>query len=226
MHRLGANLAPYSGALQPIIFFDAVRVHTTPRVFAACRAAGVWPIVVPAKTTWLLQPLDTDVFLPYKVQLRKAFQRARLGTVDGSLSISQFLGCVLEAVQVVLNGRGWAAAFDRNGFGCDQAALAASIARQLGVELPLNIPSSRPSADQIQLCFPRNATVPHVSLWRPYAVPPRTAASSSRDRDNAAEDPASLAAPPSPPLRAEPAAARAMGMLTRSRARALRDEGA
>ena len=65
VRRLAAVLAPYTATVQPILFLDAVRLHTTPRVLRACATAGIWPIVVPALMTWLLQPLDTDAFLPF-----------------------------------------------------------------------------------------------------------------------------------------------------------------
>jgi hypothetical protein len=77
VRRLAAVLAPHTATVQPILFLDAVRLHTTPRVLRACATAGIWPIVVPALMTWLLQPLDTDAFLPFKQRLRELYQSAR-----------------------------------------------------------------------------------------------------------------------------------------------------
>ena len=47
---------------QPILLQDGAPAHTSPEVTAGAYAAGLWPIMVPASTTWLLQPLDTHGF--------------------------------------------------------------------------------------------------------------------------------------------------------------------
>ena len=52
--RLGEALRPHIDALQPVLLLDAVRLHWAPAVLAACRASGIWPVLVLAKTTWLL----------------------------------------------------------------------------------------------------------------------------------------------------------------------------
>ena len=44
----------------------ASRVDTNSVVLAECRAAGIIPVVIPAKLTGLLQPLDTHAFAAYK----------------------------------------------------------------------------------------------------------------------------------------------------------------
>jgi hypothetical protein len=58
-------VAPYKATVQPILFLDDVRFHTTAHVLRACATAGIWAVVVPALMTWILQPLDTDAFLPF-----------------------------------------------------------------------------------------------------------------------------------------------------------------
>ena len=51
VRRLAAALAPYNSIVQPILFLEAVRLHTTPRVLRACATAGILAIVVPALMT-------------------------------------------------------------------------------------------------------------------------------------------------------------------------------
>ena len=178
IRRLGVVLRPYVEELQPILLLDAVKLHTTKEVLAACRAAKIWPILVPAKLTWLLQPLDTDAFLPYKNHLRRAYQEARARSADGDLSIGEFLACVYDSVRRVLQGHSWGPAFDRNGFGRAQAGVSAHVQRHLQVEGPMHIPATRPTLDQLSLCFPKRTKVPTAALWRHFDRAPVAAAGS------------------------------------------------
>ena len=91
IRMLAAALRPYTDKFQPILLLDAVRIHTAKAVLAACLACHIWPIVVPAKTTWLLQPLDTHAFQQFKVHLRRAYQNARISAGRSDLDIGQFL---------------------------------------------------------------------------------------------------------------------------------------
>ena len=86
---LGEALRPYLGGLQPFLLLDAVGLHTTPAMMRAFNASRIWPILVPARTTWLLQPLDTDAFMRYKAHLRDAYQKARAASQTADLSIEQ-----------------------------------------------------------------------------------------------------------------------------------------
>ena len=80
----------------------AVRRRT---VLAACIDARMWPLLVPARATWLLQPLDTHVFLSFKACLRREYQAARCRTEDGDVCVRALIVCMCEAVRQV-SGRG------------------------------------------------------------------------------------------------------------------------
>ena len=106
---LGEALRPHLNGLQPLLLLDAVRLHTAPDVLRACRASGIWPVLAPSKTTWLLQPLDTDAFLRYKTHLRKAYQEARVAHQRADLPIELCLPVLCGAIRTVLQGSQWAA---------------------------------------------------------------------------------------------------------------------
>lgn len=167
---LGKALAPYKGQWQPILLFDAARLHLSKKVFRACSAAGVWPVVVPAKTTWLLQPLDVDAFQQYKAHLKRAYQKAR-ASAGGDLSVGQFLGCVYATIRRTLQGRLWARTFDKVGFGASQAKLSSFVERQLQLQGPVCIPALRPSEEQVAHCFPKGAALPMATLFPPRGRP-------------------------------------------------------
>ena len=179
IRRLGEDLRPFADAFQAVLLMDAIRLHTTKEVLDACRAAKVWPLLVPAKLTWLLQPLDTDAFGPYKRHLRKAFQSARAVCAGGDLTMQEFLPCVYGAVRHVLQGTSWAHTFEQNGFGCDQSNVAAHVRRHLHIDTPLCIPAVCPTPSQLECCFPKRTRVPTAALWRVFDHTPAAAAASS-----------------------------------------------
>ena len=154
-----ASLGADVGGFQVVLVLDAAKIHFTPQVLLACRAVGVWLVVVPAGLTWLLQPLDTHAFALYKAHLLGAYQVARTGSADpsGDVDIRAFLACVYATIRKVLQGTRWALAFDRDGFGSRQSALSLRVLRRLECEGPLGAPSSRPSVEQVQLCLPKRA---------------------------------------------------------------------
>ena len=160
--------APFAGELQPILLFDAAPCHIAPCVWSACAAAGIWAVLVPARATWLLQPLDTHAFLAYKVRLQGAYQDARLLTADGEMNLPELVPCVCRAVREVLEARAWARAFDHDGFSAAQTAVSERVSSVLGQAAHLGIPSTRPSLDQVKLCFPKRATIPWAAIWRPF----------------------------------------------------------
>jgi hypothetical protein len=159
----------HAGGVRIVLLLDCCRVHMTPRVMRACRRHGIWPIFVPARLTWLLQPLDTHAFALFKHALRMAHQRARAASRDGNVTMAQFLQCLYDAIRTVLQGRRWSTAFENNGFGESRLSPRIALALEL-TEDPI-LPCTRPTDEQLRICFPRNARVPAV--WGPVdAVPP------------------------------------------------------
>ena len=59
---LSLILAPVLDTLQPVLMFDAVRLHLADDVMTEMAVASLWYLVIPARLTWLLQPLDTHGF--------------------------------------------------------------------------------------------------------------------------------------------------------------------
>ena len=195
---------------QAVLFMDACRLHLHRSVVAACLSEGIWPIIVPAKLTWLLQPLDTHAFKAYKEHLREAYQRARLLTAGGDLSMEQFLAALCDTIRQVLQGRRWAAAFDQNGFGQMQARVSHTVLQRLQAPEPLTVPTALPALNELQVCFPKRAKVPVGMFLRPYQQRPVVVA------------PAPLVLPRAKPLLPRrPAVAARPGPVTRSQSQAV-----
>lgn len=176
IRRIAVVLQPYAAELQPVLLFDASRIHLATDVLRCCLAAGIWPIVVPARMTWLMQPLDTHCFRMFKLLLGKAAQGARGDTADGQLSVAGFLSCVCHAIRHGLQGHAWAHAFDSDGFGGQQAGLSAYAQHVLGLGGAVRVPDSPPTEELVAMCLPRRARVPIHVLLRPF-LPPRVSPS-------------------------------------------------
>ena len=168
---LSAVLAPYLHELQPIFLMDACRVHITQPVLRACWRGKLWPVIVPAKLTWLLQPCDTHAFMQYKATLKAEYQKARARTADGQLGIDQFLDALYSTIRSTLQGRRWALAFEVDGFGDGQAMLSSYARRQLEYDRPPVVPNALPTAELVQLCFPKTKAASKAagSITRPMA---------------------------------------------------------
>ena len=206
---LAAALAPFISEVQPLLFFDACRPHLHARVFATCAACGLWAVVIPAKMTRLLQPLDTHSFLRYKVHLQKAYQEARIRSANGELNVAGLLECIVDSIARVLDERTWATAFDGDGWGIAQTDVRNTIMTELGLAVPLAVPAEQPTLAQLRFCFPKRSRIPTASIWAPLLPPPMAAAlPKARRAAVAPRRSARLLArgvhPPYPPVAADP----------------------
>ena len=124
-------LGVHAGLLQVVLILDAARLHFGPPMINACRRHGVWPLFVPAKLTWLLQPLDTHGFSLFKHTLRMAHRRARARSADGVVPFADFVQCIYTAIRTVLQGRRWSSAVDADGFGQRLLQLSTRVVEEL-----------------------------------------------------------------------------------------------
>ena len=86
--------------------------------------------------------------------------------------MGEFLDCMYTAIRVVLQGERWGLAFDRDGFGQNQAQVSTYIRRQGQLEASFAASAARPGEEQLRLCFPYGARVhlPSVLPAAPAAV--------------------------------------------------------
>ena len=167
------------GRLQIVLVLDAARIHFAPAVLRACRDCGIWPVLVPAQLTFLLQPLDTRGFAQYNAHLKKAYQAARMVGSDasGDLVLLEFLPCVYSAIRYVLQARQWSLAFGSDGFGCRQAHLGTRVRTQLALGDRVDIASTQPADEQVKACVPRRSSILPSAVWSVYDEdPPRPSA--------------------------------------------------
>ena len=120
----------------------------------------MWVLVIPAKLTWLLQPLDTPGFLKYKHMLRECCERERASTPSGVVPIHRFLAALYQVILKVLQGKRWGRSFDDDGFGQHQCLVASYVLEQMGLSKPPVLPDVALSDVNLSLLWPRNAVCP------------------------------------------------------------------
>ena len=116
LRAIGANLRANSPGLRPILIWDCCPAHLKDEVLQAARSCGIYIVLVPAKLTWLVQPLDACVFQRYKAVLRESYARIRQGTQHGIVTPAVWWRCLVEHVHVFMQSRDWSRAFEATGW--------------------------------------------------------------------------------------------------------------
>ena len=166
LELLSKILQPYFATMQPILIMDGSPIHLSERIIRLCWRKSIWPLVIPSSCTWLLQPLDTHVFIIYKRAMRRFYQDGQVDAVDGDLSTAEFLKIMYRVFERVLEGRNWSFAFDADGYGSNfadlegrivQRYLSTHILHHVNMRMPVSpCAIERPALAQLQLCFPKN----------------------------------------------------------------------
>ncbi len=172
---LAAALAPHPD-VQPVLLMDALSVHTSETVIREASRLGIWTCVIPAKCTWLLQPLDTDAFATYKQYLRARYVELVSEDAQGELVTEAVVACIGEVCRRVLQGHVWRNVFLKNGFGREQAGVRQSILEALQWMHVPHVAPRLPTLRELQHCFRRGADIPIAALFAVCAGRPPAAA--------------------------------------------------
>ena len=166
VRMIAAALADHLDVIQVILIFDCHPSHLHDLMWRACHAAMFWPLLVPSKTTKYIQPLDTHCFAIYKVRLQRVYHDAGIRDVDPGINFAALLDSLLITIKDVIFGRSWSHAFSRNGFSVNQAGMQPSRFAKLSFAGPVVFPTSRPTAEQLLACLPKNSTFNTERVWR------------------------------------------------------------
>ena len=98
-----------------MLLLDACYIHMGRGFLRACAKRGILVHYVPAKLTWLLQPLDTHAFGRFKLFVGCEYRQEIMRR--GHCELSAMVRIVALAVRKILQGVLWSSAFDGNGFG-------------------------------------------------------------------------------------------------------------
>jgi hypothetical protein len=98
-----------------VVIMDTCSVHVSEAVLKhACRLK-IAILLVPARLTWLLQPLDTHVFAQLKQKMRRGLVMGRIAAESGALDAATTLRVCTQAVRETLVERDWTSVMQRAG---------------------------------------------------------------------------------------------------------------
>ena len=187
MQLLGGALAPWLREFQPVLLMDALAAHLAPSVLRAAAAAGAWVLPLPAKTTWLLQPLDTHVFATYKQVLRRKYVEFMANDREGRVHACHVLLAAHNACVEILQQREHRHAFVHNGFGDTQCGVRQSILAELQVTRVTPAVPRLPSYGELQAYLGSRTDICLESLFA-RCIPRRVPAARAAPRDAGAQD--------------------------------------
>jgi len=133
VRALSSALAAVRPAPWVILTMDACPTHWTERVVRVAAERGVLMHFVPARMTHVLQPLDTHVFASLKADGHGQLERARLRSIDGSITNAEATRCWLECIARRMSQRGFPEAFASVGLTRHQASLGVRCRRALSL---------------------------------------------------------------------------------------------
>ena len=157
-----------------LLVLDTAYCHINREVLAVCMTNDIFPLIVPACTTWLLQPLDVYVFRIFKQKLLQeiASRLARRCLIPGNIEL--FLEAFYSVASEVFHRRRWPDIFLKCGIGKQQADTSAYILAHLGRSEPLAAPSTQPTDADMVLVLPRKRPIPAALFFElpvPRALP-------------------------------------------------------
>ncbi len=163
VRRLGSRLREVAPGRQLILLMDAHSVHTAAPVLAEARRQNIWICIIPASTTSLLQPLDTDVFARFKRFLQSRLQEMMGSGSNTDMKITDILNALQAGLRSVLQKHAWAEIFEKNGFGSRFFVRPRLLSDLDWVNQP-TVTDQLPSLQQFGLCFRRGADIPFDQL--------------------------------------------------------------
>lgn len=142
-----------------ILLLDTAPVHICKRFLAQASRYGVIVQYVPAKLTWLLQPLDTHAFARYKRFLTESYRRHLLESPGGRADVADIILLVAKTCLKVLQGVAWAYAFDGNGFGARQRRARPTLLAHTEWASPPELTARLPTYEEVQSIFPKRKDI-------------------------------------------------------------------
>ena len=151
--------------LQPVILLDMAPCHLDHQVIAAANRLGLWLLFVPARLTYILQPLDVAGFYPFKTEMNARFLASQDST--GTLKPTDWVQSLCTLGKTFWRGRAWKSTFHAVGLFGDQSSMTEEL-KCLGLSRKINVLTNVPKEDDLQEIWPAGRAVPFRSLfWLP-----------------------------------------------------------
>ena len=152
-----------------VLLLDTAGCHICPVFMRTASRRGLAVQFVPAKLTWLLQPLDTHVFAMLKRYLVQLYRQDLLQSGSRATELTARLEAVIKACRKVLQAHAWASAFEANGFSVHaQREVRQTILEELQWERVPELPAALPTFPEFVAIFPARMDIPLAALLHVY----------------------------------------------------------
>jgi len=143
MLTLKRHLRKLGCALPVVLLLDAAPVHLSQRILQIAGDNGIQLAYIPARLTWLLQPLDTHAFANLKRRIRKQHADMCIASPTGAVSRDNTIRQQHRAILEELSEKTWGSAMERVGATGVLTNLRPNIATLIaGQDLAARYPSS------------------------------------------------------------------------------------
>lgn len=160
MRLISLAVDPFRWQCQPVLVLDVAPSHLGKEVMLCARDLDLTLAYVPARCTWLLQPLDVAGFAAYKQWLRREYQILRQACA-GKVSKLEWAQLLLRGHREFWSQRTWAHAFRLTG--CTTEGLHHLSKRLQHFKLdPEEVPSEMLSEAESRLLWPRNRAMSYA----------------------------------------------------------------
>ena len=152
-----------------ILVLDAANQHISDEVLNHAARLQIIFLLLPALTTWLLQPLDVYVFSIFKRTLHRKHMQLRMETESGLLTHAGRIRCLQETIQECLVTRDWSHTFPA----CGLSLSATDVKKTIRLYMPPEEHRLQttevllPTTDQMILLTGRNRDNIRVKMLRP-----------------------------------------------------------
>lgn len=115
-----------------LLVMDACAVHLCHTVLRKCISLGIALVIIPARCTWLLQPLDTHVFAKLKNEIRQRVFQALARAASGKVSPGDRIRLHGAVIRSVLVEQDWSRVMLRSGLTGQTVNLRSAVRTALG----------------------------------------------------------------------------------------------
>lgn len=165
LRHLKDVLADHLENRQVIFSADCFRAHTTVPVWNTCKLCNMYYFIIPAKTTWILQPCDTHVFAGLKRKYQEHCLSEMMKDPRGHMSVEGVFSCLIKSIEEVVTSRCWSHAFRDLGLTGDQVNVSARVLSKIGLDGPPAVGQGLPTLPMLQCIFPANCVIPITAVF-------------------------------------------------------------
>lgn len=165
LHSLSVAVDALKGGDRTIVLvMDMAPPHLAAPVARAIRDRGWRAVLIPAKCTAFLQPLDTNILAVLRKTMAECWVTTKGELLNGSMTTLEWLRMTEESVRRAISERDWSHAFLQTGLLGQQLYLGKRLRHQLNWGAGKTAPTSMPTLHQAATLFPRGKTA-NVALW-------------------------------------------------------------